>query len=85
MTNIYVTQFGGFWRLTRVEWLTLVRAMIAGQDGYDLAAYPQLQRRPSFIHPNTEGRGYWISHPEHRLVQPLDWDLDDWRDALLHR
>lgn len=79
---IYVQQFECWWALTPAEWVECIRRWFAdetwvfGEDmGRTLAGPPRHAYR-------LRGSGTWNwSHPDHALVQPLDWDDDDWRDA----
>lgn len=79
--NIYVTQYGAFWKLTLKEWEEVINSALTKSSGYELPFYRQLQRRPSCIVPRTNGCDYWIIHPIHKLYKPLDWYESDWLDA----
>lgn len=78
---IYVQQFGGFWRLSEAEWRGVLASGIAG-EGHVLPERGMLRSRPRGIHRDADGPGYWTSRNDILFHQPLDWEPDDYREAL---
>lgn len=78
MTKRYiVSQYKGYWSLSRIEWHSLVNNMVYyNEEGYDLSNYKQLKSKPAYI--QGTGRESFSSHTSIELRQPLDWTLADW-------
>lgn len=78
---VYVENMGHFWKLTKDQWREVCQAGASGA-GYDLDAYgPPLKTRPWWVR-KSDSRGFWGIHRYHRLRSPLDWEPDEFKEAL---
>lgn len=78
--HVYITQYGGWWKATTVQWEVIVRKGVAGQE-YDLSndAKP-LFNQPKSVHKDKH-LGLWCNKGT-EIFQPLDWNAYDWANAL---
>jgi hypothetical protein len=83
-THVYVVQYDNFWRLTWAEWLAICEdSQREDWEGYLLPDNRHLKRRPRTISvamDADEHRSY-TAWP-HILVQPLDWEAEDFKDWM---
>jgi len=82
---VYVEQYGMFWRLTLCEWKALCEQGVKG-EGHLLPSNRALKRRPSAaIGVENYGSGRLTYYPRTDTVwlyQPLDWEVEDYQNAL---
>jgi len=78
---VYVGQYDAFWRLTPDEWEQICRDGMKG--GYDLSPFKQLAGRPIWLKRHPDGStGYYRTRQDMLYYEPLDWDAEDFREAL---
>lgn len=80
---VYVEQYGGVWKITLDEWKAICRAGLTG-EGYVLPPCRQLTRRPAWVRRSTDSPRvhYWSADPNKKLVHPLDWSVEAYREEL---
>lgn len=80
---VYVSQFGGFWRLNDKQWREVLEAGATG-DGYDLDAIRarRLRQQPSWARRNEDDRMFWSTRSDIRFFQPLDWEPEEFAAQL---
>lgn len=82
--TVYVTQYGVFWKLTPLQWRDLCAAAIK-DDGYDLDKVAlRLKDRPRAIRRDMDSDrdSYYTTRNDMPLFHPLDWDKEQFEDAL---
>jgi hypothetical protein len=83
---IYAQHYGVYWfSLTIDEWRECLRTGIAGES-HMMPKYSALQRRPKHIRcegvPGSPQASFWSTRDDVLLYSPLDWEIDDYKDAL---
>lgn len=83
--TIYVEQYGWWWKLTPEQWRALCTGGAAGH-GHQLPE-KSLRRRSALVGATgyNDGRGkksYFPLRDGIRVYSPLDWEADDYREAL---
>lgn len=77
---IYVTNMGGFWRLTLAQWIIGVLTPGSRGEGFDLTPYQEIPK-PRWIRLDDSGR-YFPMRGDVRFYAPLDWEPEEFRKQL---
>lgn len=82
----YITVFGGWWSVDEAGWRAIIEHALAHDGEYDFDRDARtLKGRPATVrideNPRT-GRTFYVDITGHRIHTPLDWNLEDWEDAL---
>lgn len=82
--GVYVQQFGAFWLLPMAEWIKIVRQGLDVDHfgGYDLPEEFALRGQPKKIGKMRGESRYYTKTNDIKLVQPLDWGIQDWIDEV---
>lgn len=91
---VYCEQYGYLFKLTPGDWHRMLREAIESGGGHTFMPSMELKRRPGTVIGKVMENGgepgdntpYFYVLPEHKdtvlLYQPLDWELENYQDAL---
>lgn len=77
----YVEQFDCFWSLSRAE-IEALLAMGSQTGGHDLEGFRELRGRPAGVRRDRGERDYYTVSNDVFLIGPLDFEKEDYREAL---
>jgi hypothetical protein len=84
MIQVYVEQYGYWWKLSLDQWKQIIQGAIKG-DGYELPQSAQLKIRPRTVGATEYGGetpSYFSRREDVVIYSPLDWDTEDFKFAL---
>lgn len=83
---IYVTQYGGWWKLNATQWRDVCTTGAAG-EGYVLPDSARLSRRPGatigeYRYDHRASSFYSKEPSRNQLYEPLDWEPYEFKEHL---